>query len=81
MVRNRLSKFASYFVVSAFVLFIVVLASSFFTATVVLFFKLVLSKTVNALMVFLLTNAFGVLCCTIAALLDKKSSKRANTDS
>jgi hypothetical protein len=32
-------------------------------------------------MVFLLTNAFGVLCCTIAALLDKKSSKRANTDS
>jgi hypothetical protein len=81
MVRNRLSRFVSYFVVSAFVLFIVVLASSFFTATVVLFFKLVLSKTVNALMVFLLTNAFGVLCCTIAALLDKKSSKRANTDS
>ena len=81
MVRNRLSKFAAYFVVVALVLFIVVLASSFFTATVALFFKLVLSKTVNALMVFLLTNAFGLLCCTIAALLDKKSSKRANKES
>lgn len=77
MVRNRLSKFAAYFVVSSFVILIVVLASSFFTAAVVLFFKLVLEKTINALMVFLLTNSFGVLCCTIAALLDKKSNKRA----
>lgn len=81
MVKNRLSKFAAYFVVSALVLFIVVLASSFITAAVALFFKLVLSKTVNALMVFLLINAFGVLCCIIAALLDKKSNKRANTNS
>ena len=31
MVKNRLAKFASYFVVSAFVLFIVVLASSFYS--------------------------------------------------
>jgi hypothetical protein len=81
MLVNRLSKFASYFVVTAFVVFIIVLASSFITAAVVLFCKLVLAKTINALIVFLLINASGVFCCIIAALLDKKSKQRANTES
>lgn len=81
MVTNRLSKFASYFVVSAFVVFIIVLATSFLTAAVVLFCKLVLAKTIDALIVFLLINASGLFCCIIAALLDKKSKKRADTES
>lgn len=81
MITNRLSKFVSYFVVIAFVVFIVVLASSFITAAVVLFCKLVLAKTINALIVFILINAAGVFCCVIAALLDKKSKQRANTES
>lgn len=81
MVISRLSKFVSYFVVIAFVILIIVLASSFITAAVILFCKLVLAKTINALIVFLLINALGVFCCIIAALLDKKSKQRANTES
>ena len=81
MVTNRLAKFVSYFIVSAFVVLIIVFASSFITVAVVLFCKLVLAKTINALIVFLLINALGVFCCIIAALLDKKSKQRADTES